>query len=278
MNRLVYRQESQRVELVNLSSAEATQSQQSEESVQDFVLRIDDRSDRKFKLNQNDNITLGKQMLEDNVYRGAVLEGIPATYAQTVEIINNIIPAKSSLNPAQINEIVSLKRAWEYVLNKDNLTTKATAVNLVLVKEIHAIIGANMNSLNPEQVGNLRTTPIFVGGVKTHDFGIPVADEVQSELVALNDFKDPVICALEVFLYLCKKQMFRDGNKRTANLVANFLLIQSGAGLISIKEELVPDFKVLLIDWYDNRNKKDIMNFLLNRCYIYNYVGKAFLD
>ena len=274
MNRLQYSQETQSVSLTNLNTLVIVDKQQETESVQAFILRIDERQDRTFKLNLNDNVTLGKQMLEDNVYRGVVLEGIPATYAQTCEIINNI-PVKSGLKPSQINEIVSLKRAWEYVLNKEILLKE---VDLDLVKAIHAIIGANMESLDPYQVGHLRETPIYVGGVKNHDFGIPDEAQVICDLDVIRSFADPVVRALETFLYLCKKQMFRDGNKRCANLVANFLLIQNGAGLLSIKEELVPDFKILLVDWYENSNKKDIMNFLINKCYIYNYIGKSFSD
>jgi len=277
MNRLIYDPKTQRVSLTNLSTLEIADKQQELESVHEFILRIDERQDRTFKLNLIDNITLGKQMLEDNVYRGAVLEGIPVTYAQTCEIINNI-PIKSGLKPSQINEIVSLKRAWEYILTKDVLLSNDfMKISLNLVTIIHTIIGANMESLTPDQVGRLREVPIYVGGVKNHDFGIPDQDQLKEELDLLNKIDDPVIKALETFLYLCKKQMFRDGNKRSASLVANFLLIKDSVGLISIKEELIPDFKILLIDWYENNNKRDIMNFLLNKCYIYNYIGKSFL-
>jgi len=273
----VYEQENELVSLVNLSTLEIINKQNENETVQVFILRVDKRDDREFKLNLDDNVNLGKQMLTDNVYRGAVLEGIPATYAQTYEIINNI-PNANGLKPSQINEIVSLKRVWEYILDKENLRSRSKQVNLDSVKEIHSVIGANMESLNPHQIGNLRDTPIFVGGVEQHDFGIPTESEVIDELIALNKIIDPVIKALEIYLYLCKKQMFRDGNKRTANLIANLILIQNGAGLLSIKEDLVHDFRILLTDWYDNNNKKDTINFLLNKCYIYNYVGKSFLD
>lgn len=138
MNRLIYSPESRKVDLIKLNSAKTVDSQRSKENVQDFILRICDRIERKFKLNFEDNITLGKQMLEDNIYRGVVLEGIPATYAQTIEIINNL-PVTSSLNPGQINEIVSLKRAWEFVLNKENLLSDMDVIYLDSVKEIHAI-------------------------------------------------------------------------------------------------------------------------------------------
>jgi len=68
MNRLQYSQETQSVSLTNLNTLVIVDKQQEAESVQAFILRIDERQDRTFKLNLNDNVTLGKQMLEDNVY------------------------------------------------------------------------------------------------------------------------------------------------------------------------------------------------------------------
>ena len=277
MNRLFYDPETRKVSLNHLTSLAIIDEQKSGESVQEFIQRIDDKDDRRFKLDFHDNVVLGKQMLESNVYRGVVLEGIPATYAETCEIINNI-PVTSGLKPDEINQIVSLKRAWEFLLDKENLLAFPQALDFDLIRMIHGIVGSNMESLKPNQVGELRKVPIFVGGVKAHDFGIPDQGEIVDDLGVLNELEDPVVRALEAFLYLCKKQMFRDGNKRTANLTANFFLVQNASGLLSVRDELVPDFKMLLIDWYDRGNKIDIMNFLLNKCYIYNYVGKAFLD
>jgi len=277
MNRLVYDDLNQTLYLKNLATLETVDTQKASETVQDFVQRVGQKENSNIKLNFNDNIILGKQMLEDNVYRGVVMEGIPATYAQTLEIIHNV-PIDSGLRPSQINEIVSLKRAWDYVLNKENFIVACDNIHLDFIKKIHTMIGANMESLKQDQIGNLRITPIYVGGVKKHDFGIPHSLEIEQELKSLNKVIDPVIRAFKLFLYLCKKQMFRDGNKRTANLTANYLLIQAGCGILSINEDLVSDFKLLLIDWYENSNEVDIMNFLLNKCYIYNHAGKAFIE
>lgn len=277
MSRLIYDPLKQTVFLKNLTTSETISKQESSETVQDFIRRIDEREYSNDKLDFNDNLLLGKQMLEDNVYRGVVMEGIPATYAQTLEIINNV-PVNSGLRPSQINEIVSLKRAWDYVLNDENYEEKPREINLDFIKKVHAMIGANMESLKQDQVGSLRTTPIYVGGVKKHDFSIPNQIAIEEELKRLNDIHDPVIRGLTLFLYLCRTQMFRDGNKRTANLCANYVLIANGCGLLSIREDLVPDFKVLLIHWYEEGKAVDIMNFLFSKCYLYNHAGKAFVE
>ena len=276
MKRLIYDGRDNKLILKNLSSQKVLE-EQGDETVLQFFHRLEERRDRIFEIDLQDNLLLGKQMLEDNVYRGVVLEGIPATYAQTLEIINNI-PRDSGLKPSEINEIISLKRAWDYILDIENLNDFSGEIDLEALYRLHSIIGANMTTLNPNQIGKMRKTPIFVGGVKKHDFGIPDPDEISNELSELSKITDPVLKALEIFLYISKKQMFRDGNKRTAILTANWLLIKNQSGLLTIKENLVPDFKLLLIDWYDNGNKQDLFNFFLNKCYIYNLVGKAYLD
>jgi len=277
MSRLVYDPLKQELSLKNLTTSETISTQEASETVHGFIRRIDEREHYNDRLDFKDNLLLGKQMLEDNVYRGVVMEGIPATYAQTLEIINNV-PINSGLRPSQINEIVSLKRAWDYVLNDESYEEKSREINLDFIKKIHRMIGANMESLKQDQVGALRTIPIYVGGVKNHDFGIPDQITIEDELKHLSDINDPVIRALNLFLYLCKTQMFRDGNKRTANLCANYVLIENGCGLLSIREDLVPDFKVLLIHWYEEGNATDMMNLLLNKCYLYNHAGKAFIE
>ena len=273
MERLFY--ENQKMYLKHLTSFEIIHEQTNGESVQEFLMRVDNKKCSEAEFSQRDNLFLGQRMQDDNIYRGVVLEGIPATYTQTLEIINNI-SSNTSLKPSQINEIISLKRAWDYILDSTNYENEQV-INLAFIKKIHAIIGANMATLHVDQIGNLRTTPIFVGGVKNHDFGMPDEEEIRNELQEISLMADPTIHALKLYLYLCRSQMFRDGNKRTANICANYFMIQNACGLLTIKEELVPDFKILLVNWYETGDDTDMINFLLNKCYVYNIAGQTFL-
>jgi len=45
-------------------------------------------------------------------------------------------------------------------------------------------------------------------------------------------------------------QLFLDGNKRTATLVANKLMIDNGAGLINVPLNLWPQWNKLISDFY----------------------------
>lgn len=62
-----------------------------------------------------------------------------------------------------------------------------------------------------------------------------------------------------------KKQLFLDGNKRTAVIFANHYLVSRGIGLIVILAELVDEFKEHLINYYENDNQA-IKEFLYNKC------------
>ena len=66
-----------------------------------------------------------------------------------------------------------------------------------------------------------------------------------------------------------KKQLFLDGNKRTAILFANHYLITHALGLIVVPSELVDEYKKILVSYYEDENKKeDISNFLKNKCWL----------
>ena len=63
-------------------------------------------------------------------------------------------------------------------------------------------------------------------------------------------------------LYLMRKQMFLDGNKRTAMLAANAEMIASGCGIISIPIEQQRDFMDLLIRYYESNDMEEIKEFV----------------
>ena len=65
-----------------------------------------------------------------------------------------------------------------------------------------------------------------------------------------------------------KKQVFIDGNKRTAVIYSNHYLISRGKGIIVIPAELTDEFKDLLILYYEGRDEKEIKRFIKEKCYM----------
>ena len=63
-----------------------------------------------------------------------------------------------------------------------------------------------------------------------------------------------------------KTQIFNDGNKRTAVIFANHYMISKGAGMIIIPEKEVPEFKRLLVAYYEDKDTVRIRNFMKMKC------------
>jgi len=95
---------------------------------------------------------------------------------------------------------------------------------------------------------------------------LPSEVNYDEELKEINKIENPLDYALEVFLWIQKSQMFIDGNKRTANLIANHEFIKNGLGIISIPPEFTGTYKQKLVDFYETGNSEEIKQFLYENC------------
>ena len=116
--------------------------------------------------------------------------------------------------------------------------------------------------------GELRTTPVKIGGT-TWEPELPIESEIKKDIDTItNKKKSHIDIAIELLLYVVRKQMFLDGNKRTSVIFANHYLISKGKGLIVIPVDLADYYKKLLIDYYETNNSKEITKFLKEQCYL----------
>lgn len=75
--------------------------------------------------------------------------------------------------------------------------------------------------------------------------------------------------ALRLFLFISKNQLFWDGNKRTALLTANKIMLDRGLGLLSIPEQEFTRFNELLSKFYNSVDKIhffDVVEFMYRYC------------
>ena len=68
-------------------------------------------------------------------------------------------------------------------------------------------------------------------------------------------------------MYCMKTQVFVDGNKRASVIFANHYLISHGQGLLVIPEKDVPEFKKLLVAYYEGEDINVIATFLKEKCW-----------
>lgn len=67
---------------------------------------------------------------------------------------------------------------------------------------------------------------------------------------------------IEIMLWIIRKQMFIDGNKRVAMLFANKIMIDNGCGIITISQENQPVFYEKLIKFYETGNNEDLKKWI----------------
>jgi Fic family protein len=101
---------------------------------------------------------------------------------------------------------------------------------------------------------------------------VPPVPEKESVLSGLNEILNSKATvterALRLFCLLARSQLFWDGNKRTATLAANWLMIQHGAGLLQIKEKCLSEFNLALKKFYDTGESEELIYLLYENCVV----------
>lgn len=75
--------------------------------------------------------------------------------------------------------------------------------------------------------------------------------------------------ALYLFLFITKYQIFCNGNKRTALLTANKIMLRKGIGLLSIPESVFEKFNKLLSRYYNSSqviDELEMLSFMYEHC------------
>ena len=114
-----------------------------------------------------------------------------------------------------------------------------------------------------QNLGKLRSTPVNIGGT-TWKPAFPIESQIKEELERLLEQPDKTKTeiALEIMLWIMRRQMFIDGNKRVAMLFANKIMIDNGCGIITISQENQSTFFEKLIKFYETGNDSDIKKWL----------------
>ena len=81
--------------------------------------------------------------------------------------------------------------------------------------------------------------------------------------------------ALLAFSWTCRSQLFRDGNKRTAQLIANDILVHSGEGILAVPIDNQGEFFGLLVAFYESNIPDELISFLRGKCIEKPAIGKA---
>jgi len=209
--------------------------------------------ENKYQLTLRENIFLAKKNITRSVWSGVHLEGFSMTYPETETVLNH-----GKLKNADPDAVIcanNLKRGWGFLLN--NIEDSAPALDFDYMSTLNEIVAAN-DSLDP---GGIRTGKGAIVGTAYRP-PIKSKSEIEVELQKVLDIESATERAISLFLWGSKGQFFWDGNKRTAILSLNRVLIENGAGLLQITPDILEEFHTLLHNYYEHDNAEDLKNFL----------------
>lgn len=204
------------------------------------------------------NIDFARANMKMNIYDQAVLEGVATSFPQTEEIIDN--GKVHGVTATDVQKILNLKHAWEFILDKDVVASKS---DYYVLSHIARIVNEGFFSNG----GRIRGIPVTIGG-SSYVPPLPNEIDVKERIEAIvNSSKEIIEIAIELCLYCMRTQIFIDGNKRASVIFANHYLISHGGGFLVIPEKEVPEFKTLLVKYYENEDISNIGEFMKERCW-----------
>lgn len=203
------------------------------------------------------NIDFAKRNMVDTIYKQALLEGVAVTFLDTETIIEG--GKINNVSADDVQKINNLKHAWQLILDEGVITLKSDYDLLCLINRL-VEEGFYYNA------GQLRSVPVSISGTKWKS-ELPIESQVKERLAEIMDVDTDVYTkAIQALLFVTKKQLFIDGNKRTSVIFANHILISHGAGLIAVPEEKGAEYEKLLIEYYETDQSEEIATFLRDEC------------
>ena len=206
----------------------------------------------KFHLSPEQSLIFAKKRMDENIYCGMKMENREVTFPQTQTILNGVNVPNVQLD--DIQAILNMRDAWKFLLNTVN-----EEVTFDYWCKLNGYIARN----EALEWGKLRTGTVGISGTD-YEHPVPEKEKTAEELKnILNDANASATDkALEAFTWGARGQFFWDGNKRTSLLLANKILVSSGAGIMTITDKYMEQFNSLLLEYYNTGESRELKQFL----------------
>lgn len=153
--------------------------------------------------------------------------------AEVILLLKNEVKGCMGCNACRYGKPCIQKHAWQFVLD-----TLDHPTDYPFVCKINQCVGGDNLII---RAGYLRNVSVSIGGT-TWMPDMPIESQIKEEMAEIGQIENLTDRALTMMLYLVRKRMFLDGNKRTSMLAGNHVMIANGCGIISVPIELQPIF------------------------------------
>lgn len=217
------------------------------------------------RLSKEEAVFTFKRQLSQTIFELTQLEGNPITFAETKTLLDGYSIGNRKLSDVQ--QVLNLKKASESLI--DMLENSSFALNKQTSDELHGFIAYNealeWGSFRGE--GKLQT-PVSVSLGDKGEYKPLVSDSVQLNSLYTKglEYLDSEIGNLQqkailYFLFASYHQFYFDGNKRTARMMANGLLLENGYLPMNVPIPRLSEYNEKLTDFYVTKDATDMMQF-----------------
>lgn len=197
------------------------------------------------------SLFLAKKKWDENVYCGMKMENRAVTFPQTRTILDGVNVPGAQLD--DIQAILNMRDAWRFLLD-----TMDEPVTLEYLCKLNEYIARNEALV----WGKLRTGQVGISGT---DYLPPIPEEAASRAALAGILHADMTAtekALNAFAWGTRSQLFWDGNKRTSLTLANKILLQAGAGMLTVQEKNMEQFNEKLLTFYNTGDADPLKVFL----------------
>lgn len=206
--------------------------------------------------------------LLNNIYEvvqtQALNEGIAITLATTEVIAKNF--DVDFLRSDEIQTVKNIFRGWKYVLEIVD-----EDITLEDIMKINACVSPPYNPY-PGIIRTGKDSVYVKNKYGEKDYYPPTPDEfeLRESIYQINQVENPLDQAIQLFLLLTKAQIFNDGNKRTASLIASKILLKHDIGILITPMSRINEKRI---------DGKDVINKIIDNDTLFKeYLMKYYLD
>lgn len=195
-----------------------------------------------------------KRLAVDSIWKMANIElATGITFPETQVIFDGAMPKNTDIQSIVV--VNNLKRAWKFLVENVDYP-----IDIQLVREYNKIIGTD--DLYPDP-GKIRTMSVNISGTK-YVPDVPLYEDIREKLDIANQIENPIEKGLYLFDHITREQWFNNGNKRTANMVANHVFLQNNAAVLAIPDYEKENFLDKLVGYYESNDPTELNDYLYN--------------
>lgn len=220
------------------------------------ILELQKKFNEKFDKEEQKKLAFSQKV--GFVYDTTTIEGNTYTYAETETLLSGVTIGGHSLK--EENEILNQEQAWEFTLNKAFLKPDID-ITENLIKDIHLLVGKD-TVVRPGQCrdGQVKISGTNYMPLKTN---LEIENQIKNFIIDFNNFQESIyIKAIIIHFIVAFIQPFYDGNKRTARLLMNFILLQNNYPLFSIPANARKEYIDAMIKGYEKLDISELVKML----------------